>query len=458
MKPDGELLHDFARTRSEEAFAEIVRRHVDLVYSAALRQVNGDAALAQDATQTVFADLARKSEALSDGRNLSGWLYTGARFAALKLVRAERRRSAREQEALAMSELAQNAAPEPDWSRLEPVLDEAMHELKDADREAILLRYFENCALADVGARLGISENAARMRVDRAVEKLRGLLARRGISSAAGLAAALSANAVQAAPVGLAASVAGASIAAATTLGGSMFITKLIVMTKIKLALGTLAAVGGAAVIVMQHQSLAQQRQTNQALQDRVAQLEADAAQKPVPAPRPAKTLPEDQLSELLRLRGEVGALRQQQSNAENMRRQYQATATELDKLREERQYESNQVRSVNTLKQMGLAMTVYFNDNKAFPTNLDMMSNELGGADTVARGVFDGFEFMNVGLLARTNYDKIAFREKTPRKRPDGQRERIYCYVDGSVQIYTSPDGNFEEVEKDGTIQPGAQ
>jgi RNA polymerase sigma factor (sigma-70 family) len=136
MQSDGELLCGYAETRSEEAFAELVRRHLDLVHSAALRQVNGDAPLAQDIAQTVFADLARKAGELSGRAVLSGWLYTSTHFAAAKAVRAERRRQAHEQEAHAMHDLLHDPAPGPDWDQLRPVLDAAMLELNEADREA----------------------------------------------------------------------------------------------------------------------------------------------------------------------------------------------------------------------------------------------------------------------------------------------------------------------------------
>src|SRR5262245_19666298 len=123
MTSDCELLRRYAETRSEEAFVELVRRHLDLVYSAALRQVNGDAHLAQDVAQTVFADLARKAGPLSRRSVLTGWLYTSTHFAAAKVVRAGRRRHVREQEAHNMRELLHEAAPGPDWDKLRPVLD-----------------------------------------------------------------------------------------------------------------------------------------------------------------------------------------------------------------------------------------------------------------------------------------------------------------------------------------------
>ncbi len=213
----------YARTRSEDAFAELVRRHVNLVYSAALRQVNGDAHLAQDVAQTVFTDLARKAGSLARRESLTGWLYTSAHYAASKIARTENRRRHREEKF--MRDPIQNSgtgvspvqsAPA-DWEKIRPALDDAMHELKETDREAILLRYFENRPFAEVGAKLGLNENAARMRVERALEKLRAIFAKRGITAATALASVISANAVQMAPAGLAATLATTSIAAVGT-------------------------------------------------------------------------------------------------------------------------------------------------------------------------------------------------------------------------------------------------
>src|SRR5271156_4598051 len=197
MTPDSELLARFARTNSEDAFAELVKRHVNLVYSAALRQVNGDTHLAQDVAQTVFTDLARKAGSLARRETLTGWLYTSAHFAAAKIVRGENRRRDREEKF--MREPTSETAPEADWENLRPTLDDAMHELKETDREAILLRYFENRQFAEVGAKLGLNENAARMRVERALEKLRAVFAKRGVTTIATMAAALITTSVAAA-------------------------------------------------------------------------------------------------------------------------------------------------------------------------------------------------------------------------------------------------------------------
>jgi RNA polymerase sigma factor (sigma-70 family) len=220
MRSDGELLHRYAQGGSEEAFAELVHRHLNLIYSAAVRQVNGNTALAEDVVQSVFTDLARKAMPLSARPSLTGWLYTSTHFAAAKVLRAEQRRHQREREAQAMHELRQDSGPNRDWEQVRPMLDQAMHELKPADREAILLRFFENRPLADVGSKLGLNENAARMRIDRALEKLRVLLSRRGVATTAALSLILSTHAVHAAPAGIAASLTSTAFASGASGAG----------------------------------------------------------------------------------------------------------------------------------------------------------------------------------------------------------------------------------------------
>ena len=270
MIDDAELLRRYAANRTENDFAELVRRHVNLVYSAALRQVNGDVHLAQDITQEVFTDLARKAASVASHRVLAGWLFTSTRFAAAKAVRGEQRRHARETEAHLMQELflPDDPAARLDWDRVRPVLDEVLGELAEPDREAILLRFFENRDFAGVGAKLNVNDNTARMRVDRALDKLRTLLERRGVTSTtAALAAALANQAVVAAPVGLAVAVTGAALAGAgaTAAGGGAWAT-LMSMTKLQLGISSALAVAGATGLVLQAQS-------NAALRDEVAAL-----------------------------------------------------------------------------------------------------------------------------------------------------------------------------------------
>src|SRR5689334_9344834 len=148
MSDDGELLTRYARGKDEEAFGTLVRRYVNLVYSAALRQVS-DAHLAEDVTQMVFLKLARKAGSLPEGVVLAGWLHADTRLTALQVMRTERRGAARE-EAIEM-ETNETAL---EWEELRPVLDEALAEIEPAERDALLLRFFGDRNFADVGAAL----------------------------------------------------------------------------------------------------------------------------------------------------------------------------------------------------------------------------------------------------------------------------------------------------------------
>jgi len=314
MTLDSELLRRFARTNSEAAFAELVQRHVPLVYSAALRQVNGDAHLAQDVAQTVFTDLARKAGSLARRESLTGWLFTSAHFAAAKIVRGENRRRHREEKL--MREPIHETAPEADWERLRPTLDDAMHEIKAADREAILLRYFENRPFAEVGAKLGLNENAARMRVERALEKLRDIFTKRGITTAAALASVISANAVQIAPVSLATKLTTASIATAGT--GTFTLMKIMTMTKFKLGISAVVLASAATALVVQHQAQEKLRAENEQLTQQIAHLEADnesLSNRPV-AKVGSQSFSDEQVNELLKLRGEVTQLKKENEDA----------------------------------------------------------------------------------------------------------------------------------------------
>jgi RNA polymerase sigma factor (sigma-70 family) len=229
MLTDTDLLRRYGQHGSESAFGELVARHLNLVYATALRILNGDRHLACDVAQSVFTDLARKSMQLCDRAekcantqteattclSISGWLYTSTRFAAAKVVRAEQTRRKHEQKAHAMKELLHGEPVEPDWGQLRPVLDDAMGVLDEADRGALLLRFFEGKDLRTVGSTLGLSEDAARMRVSRALDKLRELLAKRGVTTTAGaLSVTLAAKVVEAAPVGLATTITSASLSA----------------------------------------------------------------------------------------------------------------------------------------------------------------------------------------------------------------------------------------------------
>src|SRR5437879_4419468 len=155
MNEDSELLRRYAEHRDEAAFERLVQRHVNLVFSAALRQTGGDAQTAEDVTQTVFADLARKAGSLGRRGGITGWLYSSTRFAAAKMRRADHRRKTREHEATDMNTTSGGETAPSHWRELAPVLDEAMHDLKAQDREAVLLRYFQSRDFKSVGAEIG---------------------------------------------------------------------------------------------------------------------------------------------------------------------------------------------------------------------------------------------------------------------------------------------------------------
>ena len=220
---DAELLRRYAEEGSQEAFTELVRLRLGLVYSAALRQTGGDAHRAQEVAQAVFTDLARKAALLCRHHALIGWLYTSTRYAAAKLVRSERRRRVWEQEASTMNEDLASLGRETPGERLRPLLDHAMHGLSETDRRALLLRFFGGYSMAELGRSLGLSETTAQKKVERALGKLKILLAKRGLSStAAAVGAALFQEAsATTVPTGLAATVSsGALIAASASASG----------------------------------------------------------------------------------------------------------------------------------------------------------------------------------------------------------------------------------------------
>lgn len=317
MTDTRQLLTDYLASGSETAFRELVASYVDLVYSAAIRLVNGDAHLAEDVAQTVFADLAKLARTLPKEVMLGGWLHRHTCFVASKVLRSERRRQERERQAVEMNTLEDHSAA--NLASLTPVLDEAVNQLNAEDRAAILLRFFEQKDFRSVGESLGSTEEAARKRVDRALEKLQGLLKLRGVTlSGTALATALAAHSVSAAPVGLAvtaSSFALASAAAGTTT--TLTALQIMGMTKLKIAVVTAIVAAGVAIPwVIQHQTQTKLAEANEALRQQKQQAEqltienarlAKLAEKPAPAP----TATNNPSLELLRLRGEVARLRQ---------------------------------------------------------------------------------------------------------------------------------------------------
>ncbi len=312
------LLADFVKTGSEPAFRELLTRYINLVYSAAVRLVGGDTHLAQDVAQTVFADLARMARTLPKDLMIGGWLHHHTILVGATIMRSERRRHSRERQAVEMNAVQDHS--DANLARIAPILDEAIDRLRAKDRKAILLRFFEQLDFRSVGETLGSSEEAARKRVARALEKLHSFLERRGVAlSATALGTALAAEAVTAAPAGLAATIAGTALVHAAVGGGTtLTLLKLMSMTKLKLGIMSAVAVAAVAVpVLVQNQSVARLREENQSLRqqvDRMAQVEADNERlsNVVVQANASQSLPPDQLRELMKLRGEIGALRQQ--------------------------------------------------------------------------------------------------------------------------------------------------
>jgi RNA polymerase sigma factor (sigma-70 family) len=262
LNEDIALLREYARNNSEEAFATLVSRHLNLVYSVALRSVR-DAHLAEEITQAVFIILARKAGSLGDKTILAGWLCRTVRYASANALTIQRRRQRREQEAY-MQSISNEAEPihEETWNQIAPLLDGAMEQLGQKDHDALVLRFFENKTFAEVGAILGASDAAAKMRVNRALEKLRKFFTKRGVSSTTAiLAGTISTNSIQAAPIGLAKTISAVAIAKGsmatvstlTLVKGTM---KTMTWLKIKFALGVglvaLIASGAATVAISQ--------------------------------------------------------------------------------------------------------------------------------------------------------------------------------------------------------------
>ncbi|MDB6052723.1 MAG: polymerase, sigma-24 subunit, subfamily [Verrucomicrobiales bacterium] len=367
---DQQLLKEYATAQSDSAFAELVRRHVDLVYSAARRMVCDDH-LAKDVTQGVFLALAQSSYELTNRPVLDGWLHRTAQNLSSKLVRTEVRRRVREQEAVTMKEIF-TGEPNTKWEQIAPQLDAALGELSETDRGAILLRYFENKSAREIAAQFGISEEAAHKRTTRSVQRLRDFFARRGVTvGASGLVALVAENGMQAAPAGLAGAVstavAVASVSAAATTVVSVGGLKIMTTSLLKFVLVGLAAVAASMVIVIQQNKSVELHQEIQNLHAQIKKSEATTADladqlKVARRPVPSSGNP----AELLQLRNEVGKLRAEMkahetAQATKMRMQSEQSDANAMALTEA----NNRNVCINNLRQIDGAVQQWALENK---------------------------------------------------------------------------------------------
>ena len=327
---DAELLRDYVTSGSDTAFAELVDRYVDFVYSTARRQL-GNAQLAEEVAQVVCSLLARKAVGLVNLPSLAGWLYRATCFTAAKTLRTETRRRHHEQEAAKMNQ--DTDTDDEIWARLSPMLDDALKQLEEHDRLAVFLRFFQKKPMREVGETLGVSEAAAKMRVSRAVERLRKFFSKRGVAvGASGLATVLTANAVQAAPIGLSAAISTGAALTGTAVSTTTAIaaTRTIAMTTLQktIAGATLVVAVGTAIYEAHRASTFQakvetfeQQQAPLAGQTQQLRQERDDATNKLAALQQENQQLRRGTGELAKLRGEVARLRPLQEDVVSLQK-----------------------------------------------------------------------------------------------------------------------------------------
>ncbi len=455
MTDDMALVREYAAHQSEAAFTQLVTRHLGLVHSAALRRV-GDPHLAEEVTQAVFIILARKAKSLGPRTVLSSWLYRATRYAANDILKAQRRREHREQEAGMQSTL--NEASPPDWEQVAPLLEAAMDTLGERDRNAVVLRYFENKPLAEVGAAMGVSADAARMRIERALEKLRGIFAKRGVTlTGAAIAGAVSANAVQAVPVGLAAKISAAALVAGTTLTAA---TAVVMTTLQKTIIGaTLAASVLASALLHQHYR-AKTSEAEELLRQQSNQLAMLEAENLRLSGSISQADSPNRLDALTKLRGDVSSLRAQTNPIvalQEENRRLQAQRPQQPKRKTALEIKDEAMAKLNYSKHWVYAFQEFARKNQGqFPTNLDHALPFLPEKSKAhAIGIADQFEIVYRGSrnVLTNGRNVIVLREKQPFQFADGRWGKVYGFGDGHSEIHSEADGNFTPYEEQHTI-----
>jgi RNA polymerase sigma factor (sigma-70 family) len=470
---DQQLLRDYTERHSEAAFAELVRRHVDLVHSAALRMVR-DAHLAEDVTQGVFLALARNAAQLTNRPVLSGWLHRTAQNLAANTVRSDVRRRAREQEAAAMNE---SLAPEHDsvWEDIAPYLDAALGELSEPDRDALLLRYFERKSAREMAQTLGTSEDAAQKRISRAVERLREFFAKRGITvGVSGLVVVISANAVQAAPAGLAVTMSSAALASVAA-GTGTILTFLKVMTMTKVQAGIVCGIVVASAVTslqIEHQAQAKMRQVDVSLQQQTSQLAQLQAQNERLSNLLTQASSPNSPGDLVKLRDEVAILRSQTKELtvlQDEKRRLQASLPEsrhdwgVHSDGDDSEWSDKLSAKLNYMSLLGLAIREYARNNQGWPPTSfeeaaaflsDRARNETNFTPAQFEIVYHGNMFGAYNKYAHPK--RVLFiREREPWKNTDGKWVKLYEAINGLRWNVSLPYGDFEAWEEQRIVPP---
>jgi RNA polymerase sigma factor (sigma-70 family) len=479
---DWELLRAYSDGGSEEAFATLTSRYVDLVYSAALRQC-GDAEEARDVTQAVFLILARKGTGLRKGTILSGWLYRTARYVALEAMRSQTRRKRREDAVALMNNETEPTAEEL-WKEVAPRIDAAMERLNESDRAAVLLRFFHGRSLCELAKALGVTEDAAKKRVARALERLRQQLRREGLTSSSSLlAAALAAYAVQSAPATMGAVV---STAVAGSVASAEILSKgaiqMIALTKFKTTVACVAAMAlaaGTATVTIQGNRVAEenarlQAQVNRARTDAAA-VKGDSLAKLAEAEKENREL-KQQAGQLYQLRNTVAQMQAaEKSRGEAVRNgalRLQAAPPQFCNMAEtlrELQFEkfvaaghkamrlqpisdaqrAEYVREIDFFKNVGLALRIYAsNHGDEFPDSLEKLYDTDLLTEPMKKQLQEG----------RYEYHVFQEAEKKPGlpavwwRAADDKGIRLMVMNDGSSQMIREP----ADVEQPGYLAMG--
>ena len=469
-----DLMRAYSEHRSEPAFAELVQRHINLVYSVALRCV-GNCEDAQDVTQTVFVILAQKTARLQHRTTLTGWLYEATRLTSRQLLRTRARRQAREQEAY-MQSVLNDADSKTVWEQLEPLLEEAMARLSEKERTLIALRFFENKSVSETSALLGIQEWAARKRAERALERLRIFFTGRGVAvRAAVIGTVIAANSVQAAPMGLAKTTTVAALAKGAAASGSTLTLikgalKVMAWTKAKIAVVTVVVAASVVVpLLVQHQAQARLRDGDETLRGQAAQLAAQKTENDRLSNLAANSsLSKEQVNDLQKLRAEIGPLRQQAHEVAQLQqenRQLKAK-TGQDKPKTPLQIKEQAVAKMSFGKAWVTSFYQYAEKhNGQFPTNFEEAAGFApDGFKNQSNVSPDQFEIVFQGSPSSLQKpgDIIVLREKEAQNagatsHPPGQWMKTYTFADGHSAIHLEPSNNFDDYEKAHMISPPA-